>query len=142
MKLLYIIGHPLTMVIVFSMVVISGEATGGLYAMYILLGIPFGVLHAWIALAAIISMLLGYYNFRSRMMLLKPLLYLFSCGMMLLALLLFFENSKGYNDATFRQTVPLISFVVFGICMISCVLYSLRILFLQLRKPGAGIPTI
>ncbi len=92
--------------------------------MYLLLGLPHGVPHAIIAVAGLGAMFIGYKIYRKQLSPVKPLLYLAGNALMIFALFTFFGASKGYNDGTFRQTVPLVSFVLFGVCVLCNVLFS------------------
>jgi len=130
MKLIKILGHPVSVISMFLLLLISGESFGGFYLLYICLGLPYGVPHAMIAIGALAAMLIGYNFNRNQFTFFKPLLYLISITLMLLALITFFSDSKGYNDATFNQTVPLISFSIFGLCVLCNIILAIR-LFLQ-----------
>ncbi len=133
MKLIKIIGHPILVLSIFLLLLISGESFGGFYLLYICLGLPHGVPHAIIAVAAVASMVVGFNIQKKQPGLIKPLLYLFGIGLMLLALITFFSDSKGYNDGTFRQTAPLISFGIFGLCVLCNVILSV---WLFVQSPG------
>lgn len=124
MKLIKIISHPVVVSCIFLMVLISGEQFGGFYLIYLLLGLPHGALHAVLALVGILCMLLGYRVNLRQNNIAKPLLYVSGDVIFIIALITFFKESKGYNDATFHQTIPVITFVLLGICIISNILIS------------------
>jgi drug/metabolite transporter (DMT)-like permease len=72
-------------------------------------------------------MFIGYKIYRSKLNILKPVLYIVGIAAMILALITFFERSHGYNDSTFSQTASLISLGLFGICAFCCFLQSVLI---------------
>ena len=139
MKILKIAGHPVLVMSVFLLLLISGESFGGFYVLYILLGLPHGVPDALLAVGGLAVMLLGYKIYRKQFSPIKPLLYLAGNALMIYSLFVFFRMSKGYNDATFHQTVPFISFVLYGLCVLCNLFYSI-ILFLNKNTPKNSHP--
>ncbi len=126
MKLLTIITHPFVVITLFYLILVSGEHIGGPYALYILLALPHGGVHAVLALLGTGLILLSYGKFhRQHKYLLEPLLNVFGVGSLLLSLYTFFVRSKGYNDGTFDQAVPLVSLALFGLAAIGFLLYSM-----------------
>lgn len=119
MKLIKIVGHPVLVMCFFLLLLISGEGFGGFYLIYLLIGLPHGVPHALLALAGLGAMFTGYKIYRKQSHVIKPLLYLLGSGLMVSALVAFFTASKGYNDPTFHQAVPLVTFILFGVCVAS-----------------------
>lgn len=118
MKILKILGHPVMVITLFLLLLISGEHFGGFYLIYIFLGLPHGALHSIVAIAGMGITALGY-GFRAAMKgVVQPVSSLVGISFMVAALFIFFINSKGYNDGTFHQTVPLISFTFFGISVL------------------------
>lgn len=143
MKLIKIIGHPVMVMCIFLLLLISGESFGGFYLIYFLIGLPHGVPHALLALAGLGVMFTGYKIYRNQFHIIKPLLYLLGSGLMILALVTFFAASKGYNDPTFHQAVPLFTFVLFGICVLSNVWLSVSLLLnKEVHRKGATLNII
>lgn len=134
MKIIKVVGHPVMVMSLFLLLLISGESFGGFYVLYILLGLPHGVPHALLAVLGIGVMLTGYKIYQGQTHPLKSLLYLAGNGLMFFALLTFFAASKGYNDPTFHQPAPLISFLLFGLCTLCNVTLSLAFFV----KPSKG----
>jgi hypothetical protein len=128
MKLIKIIGHPVTVMVVYLLLLVSGESFGGFYALYILLGLSHGVVDSVVSMLGLLIMLLGYKTYRQRFHPVKPGLYLLADAVLIFGLVLFFRTTKGYNDATFEQTVPLTTFVLFGICVLCNILLSVLLL--------------
>lgn len=128
MKIIKVIGHPVLVMSLFLLLLISGESFGGFYVIYLLLGLPHGVPDAIVGIAGLGAMLAGYKVYRSRYHPLKPLLYIAANGIMIWSLVLFFQSSKGYNDPTFHQTVPILSFCLFGLCVLCNLVLSVIIL--------------
>lgn len=116
MKILKLIGHPITVLCLFLLLLISGESFGGFYMVYILLGLTGFAPHAVLATAAVAFLVAGYNVPKGQYYVAKPILYILSIGLMLYALVTFFKDSKGYNDSTFDQGVPIASFILFGFC--------------------------
>lgn len=131
MKLIKIIGHPVLVMSLFLLILISGEQFGGFYLLYLIMGLPYGAPHTLIALTGLLTMFIGYKIHPKQLPKIKPILYLLGDGFMATALFVFFWSSKGYNNSTFEQAVPLISLSLFGICVLSNLLLII-LLFLRL----------
>lgn len=128
MKILKIIGHPLTVMCVYLMLLISGQSFGGFYAIYILLGLPVAAPDAIVSLLGLAILLLGY-NFQGKkIQSLKPLFYLLGDSALVVGLFLFFGVTKGYNNATFHQSLPLATFILFGLSLAANFALSLHLL--------------
>lgn len=128
MKAIKILGHPISVMVLFSMLLISGENLGGFYLMYLLMALPHAAIYAMLGFAGLISMFAGY-MIGTIINILKPVFYVSAEVLMVSSLFLFFKNSRGYNDATFHQTVPLICFVLFGFCILSNLLIAISYMF-------------
>lgn len=124
MKIINIIGHPVLVMSMFLLIMISGEHFGGFYLIYILMGLAGGAPHAIIALAGLSLVFIGYKVYRAKPHLIKPILYILGIAVMILALVLFFEGSNGYNDGTFYQTVPIITLLLFGLASLCFMIHS------------------
>lgn len=134
MKILKIIGHPISVICMYLLLLVSGKSFGGFYFLYILIGLPHGVPDAIVSVLGLSIMLLGYKINRNRFNQFRPVLYIVGNVIMILGLVYFFRASKGYNDLTFHQTVPLFSFVLFGLCVLSN--FFVSILLLNQRTSG------
>ena len=134
MKLIKIIGHPVLVMSMFLLLLISGESFGGFYLLFLLLGLPHGVPHAVFALIGLIAMFTGYKIYRKQFNPLKPLLYVIGNALMICALITFFADSKGYTYSTFHQSVPLISFSIFGLCVFFNLLSSVLLVVKRTNK--------
>ena len=114
MKVRNILGNRLVLITIFSLLLIEGEHFGGFYLLYLLLALPHGGAYSIIAFAGIILVLAGK-NINA-----KNLKLIFSGGgllLMFLSLLIFFNRGDN-KQATFQQLVPIISFCLFGICVL------------------------
>lgn len=129
MTLVKIIGHPISVMSVFLLILISGEQFGGFYLLYLLMGLPHGAPHAIIALSGLLAMFIGYKVHYQKVRAFKPLMYILSCLLMTAALFTFFSSSNGYNDSTFSQAIPLITLAIWVICVLSNNVLSLSLLF-------------
>lgn len=126
MKLLHFLTHPVLVIALFYLVLVSGEHFGGPYMLYVLLALPHGGLHAVLALTGTGILLLSYakYNRLSKY-LVDPMLNGLGVGCLFFSLYFFFVRSKGYNSGTFEQVVPMISLVLFGVIAIGFLLNSI-----------------
>src|SRR4051812_27848347 len=113
MKILKLIGHPFLVSSTLLLVLVSGKSFGGFYLVYVLLGLPYGATHAIIAIAGIGVMIASHLWRRDRPHPVKAILSVIAIGLMTLALIFFFDGSKGYNDGTFVQFLPISSLLLF-----------------------------
>ena len=136
MKVINIIGHPVSVMCTYLLLLISGRSFGGVYAMYILLGLPRGVPDAIISAVGLALIFLGYKIYRTRFNPVKPALYIIANAVMIYGLVSFFRSSKGYNDPTFHEAVSLTSFAIFALCVLCNILHSLSLYFQHAKKNG------
>lgn len=133
MKLIKIITHPITLIISFLIIIISGQHLGGFYFLYILLGLPYGTVHSIFAVIGVAILLFNSYKYRGRFnYLIEPFLNIAGVILLSLSLFLFFYNDKDhYNYGTFYQAVPIVSLVLFALLSISFSIYNISKLFRQ-----------
>jgi hypothetical protein len=114
MKLFKILSHPYTLIICFLMMVISGEHLGGFYALYILLALPFGGVHAILAVAGIIILLISHNAFAKKGKQRESIaMNVFGLLLMVSSVYYFFSaDKKHYNWGTFQQTVPMLTIIL------------------------------
>jgi len=125
MKVQKILGHRLVLITIFSLLLIEGEHFGGFYLLYLLLALPHGGAYSIIAFAGIIFVLAGN-NINAK----NYNLILSGGGLLLMLLSLFIFFNRGDNkEATFHQSVPIISFCLFGICALFFIISSFKIFF-------------
>ena len=117
MKAIKIITHPLSLIISFLLILISGEHLGAFYLLYILLALPHGGIHSLLAVAGIAIILFCNYKYKMDFKyLIEPLLNILGATLLILSISLFFYNDKDhYNYSTFYQILPMISLVVFAL---------------------------
>ncbi len=122
--------HPVTICLLFCCLIISGESTGGFYILYLLIGLPHGVLHSLLGTAGVVVLILSLYFKKSSVV---ASLGLVASGCFLLSLIRFFtQRGASYNYATFRQFVPLAILIVFLLCLLLFIFKQLELL--KLRK--------
>ncbi|MEI9945849.1 MAG: hypothetical protein WDN26_16715 [Chitinophagaceae bacterium] len=122
MKAVKILTHPYLLILSFCVIMISGQNFGGVYLIYLLMALPYGGIHAILALGGVIALILA--NERFKVGKLATILNLAGASCLFLSLYFFFYNDKaGYNSATFEQTVPQISLVLFAVLLIGFVFY-------------------
>jgi hypothetical protein len=139
MKIVKIIGHPVSVMCIYLLLIISGESIGGFYALYLMLGLPEGTSYALVSALGVGLMLIGYNVYRKRYHPLKPSFYVLADVVMIIGLVIFFQTTKGYNNGTFRQAVPLFSFALFGLCALCNVLLSV---WLLIQNKGNNVKPI
>ena len=111
-QLMKIITQPVFITLLFCMLIISGEQTGGFYLFYILLGLPHFVLHSVFACAGITCLLVSY-NKKDKI---TTLLRVSGALLMIASLLYFFlQPNGGYNNNTFHEILPLSMLILFSI---------------------------
>jgi hypothetical protein len=127
MKKVKIIIHPITLIICFLLILISGEHLGGFYLLYILLGLPHGADYSIFAIAGMSILLFNYIKYKSEFnYAIEPILNIAGLILLVLSLFLFFYDDKShYNYSTFYQTTPMIIMSVFIILIVSFLVSNL-----------------
>lgn len=126
MKAIKVIGHPVLLMSIYLLLIIEGQHFGGVYLLYLVLSIPQGAPYGLLALTGLLLVFTGYKVFRQRLNIIKPLLYIIGFLVMVFSLILFF--SKGYNWNTFELIIPVVSFLLFGICSVFYLINSMQLL--------------
>lgn len=136
MKKSNIITHPYSVLISFSLVLISGEHIGGFYILYLLMGLPHGTFHSILGISGIIILLLNkMLNSKKENYLLMPILNITGSILMIVSLsIFFFSDEDHYNIATFYQLVPQIFLVVFILLSVSFILKNIHSLASMVNK--------
>ena len=127
MKTIKIITHPLSLIISFLLILVSGEHVGAFYLLYILLALPHGSIHSLLAVVGIAILLFSNYKYKMDFKyLIEPLLNILGTTLLFLSVFLFFYNDKDhYNSSTFYQILPMISLVVFALLITSFLIKNL-----------------
>ena len=117
MKLIRIITHPFLLIAAFLFILISGEHLGGFYLLYLLLALPYGGIHSFLALGGIAILLFAYYKYhRSNSFVVERILNITGSFLLVLSIIIFFYNDKqGYNNGTFNQVIPLVTLSIFSL---------------------------
>ena len=104
MKAIKILGHPITVICLFLVILISGESIGGVYLFYFLLGLPHGIIHSLLDLVGIGVLIFSYSQMKDKQTALKKLMSVTGVLLLLLSLLTFFYNDRGhYNYGSFSS---------------------------------------
>lgn len=121
MKILKITGHPIAIICSFLLIMISGEAFGGPYILYIFLGLPHGAFYALTAAGgiALLSLSLALHDGHKKINL-KSWIIITGILLLLSSLYFFFQHDRlRYNHDTFLQTVPSITLLLFGTSIVT-----------------------
>lgn len=115
MKALRILGHPVTVLILFSVILISGQSIGNIYLFYILLALPEGHSHALLTIAGTVLLMIGL-TVRKQYKALSFFLNILAIVSLSLSLYFFFNNdTQEYNYGSFNTIVFWITFGLFGL---------------------------
>ena len=130
MKIISVLGYPLTIISCFFLLIISGRAFGGPYIIYLVLGLPHGAAYSLFAVFGILSLCITMYITKpNKHYWIKSALMIAGIILLGLSLFVFFQRDRmRYNYETFEQTVPVISFVVFGITVLCGLISSFLII--------------
>ena len=136
MKVIHILTHPIFVLALFSLVLISGDNFGGFYLLYVLLALPHGGIHAILAVAGATILLFSFLKFKGRSVyFIDPLLNILGVFCLYLSLWLFFVHSWDFNSGTFRAAVPVGSLILFGVVSLGFLVRSI-IQFAKMRPSG------
>lgn len=126
MKVLKFIGHPVVVITVFLLIMISGEAFGGPYLLYLILGAPHGAAYSLTAIAGIALLCLTLTKLKIKFI--SFILTFAGIVLLFCSIVLFFQGDRlRYNEDSFVQTVPKFTMVLFGFCTLcSLLLRSLQ----------------
>jgi xanthosine utilization system XapX-like protein len=134
MKIIKILGSPVLVMILFLLIIIEGKRFGGIYLLYLLISLPHGAPYAIIAIAGLLSLLIGYNISNNKRRLAKAVLYLTGATFLILSLIMFFiKEPRGNNNATFEQTIPLFTLCLFGFSIL-CLVINTVIMFRRLNN--------
>ena len=126
MKLLRILTHPIVVIALFCLTLVSGKHLGGVYLLYLLMAIPHGASHAILAIAGMGILLLGYFQKNHDTVVWVPmLLSVVGVACLFASLFLFFRNSWHYNADTFSQPVPIATYILFGSAAMGYLLFQI-----------------
>lgn len=104
MKAIKILGHPITVICLFFVILISGESIGGVYLFYLLLALPHGLVHSLLAILGIGLLTLSYSQLKTKQNVAMKLINVVGILLLLLSILTFFYNDKGhYNYGSFSS---------------------------------------
>lgn len=118
MKLLKIIGHPITVTILFLIILISGRSIGGFYLFYLMIAVSNGLIHGILALIAVSLFLIAHLPLKNNAVA-RSILDSAAVLCLLLSLYFFFHNdSEGYNSGSFSTGAFWITFSLFALAAI------------------------
>jgi hypothetical protein len=120
MKAIKFLTNPYVLIISFLLIIISGESFGGFYLLYLFMALPYGGIHAVLAILGITLLLFSFHKYkRIGAYRIETILNLIGALLLVFSIVSFFYNDKdGYNDATFYQAIPLTTIVIFSILVL------------------------
>lgn len=127
MKVIKFLANPGLIALVFCFLLISGKAMGGVYLLYLILGLPHGAVHSLLGVAAIIFLCLTISTSeKGNGIFLKIFFQIAGISLAILSIVSFFYlDRSGYNLGTFEQTVPIMSFTILAICIVAFLIHSI-----------------
>jgi hypothetical protein len=126
-----IITHPLFIILIFCGVLISGEAMGGFYLLYILLGLPYFAFHSIAGIIGIVCLFFSYYSKKGT----QPVLNIVGAICITASLVYFFLQPTGeYNYNTFSQFLPLLTVILFVIFLLIFIISNASLLSKKVNK--------
>ncbi len=134
-KMVRILTHPILLILSFCFLIISGEAMGGFFLIYLLFGLPHGGLHSILGFAGIALLIIALYsskhNHKSEVLQITGALCFAG------SLICFFtQPGASYNYDTFYQTVPLSTIILFTVLLLFFVAVNIhRIIKLRSSPP-------
>ncbi|MCW3074585.1 MAG: hypothetical protein JWP69_1654 [Flaviaesturariibacter sp.] len=139
MKALNFFGHPIFLSISFLLLLISGEAFGGPYLLYLILGTSHGAFYSLTGLAGILFTVASLKASKDGV---TTILVLVGVLLMTVSLYLFFTGERlHYNRASFEQTLPVLSFGLFALSvlctLIKTVFAAVRLYFRYRRRSSS-----
>jgi len=125
-KITSITLHPIVLLILFCGLIISGESNASFYISILMLGLPYGVMHAIIGVVGIVLLVLAIVLPKRSI---SSIVSLSGALCMIVSLFRFFTQPGGsYNYNTFRESVPLILILLFFLLIALFIIKHLKIL--------------
>lgn len=117
MKLIKLLAHPVILIISFLIILISGQHVGGFYAMYLVMALPHGGVHAVLGIGGIVILLTSFLKAKSwNKNSIRLILNVAGLVCLWLSLFYFFyQDESGYNNGTLQQLLPILSIGLFAL---------------------------
>lgn len=116
MKALKVVTHPYILLLSFLFILISGEHLGGFYALYLLLALPHGGIHAVLGVVGIVMLLVNHQLNKQGKVQGVRISNIIAAIFLAVSIILFFVNDKQrYNYNTFDQPVPVTTLSLFSV---------------------------
>src|SRR3954452_17026 len=121
-----IVLNPLFIVLLFCGLIIYGEVMASFYISILMLGLPYGVMHAIIGVVGVALLVIGM-SLPGKTI--SSVVNLSGALCLIISLVRFFtQPGASYNYNTFRSLVPLILIVLFAFLITLFIIRHLRIL--------------
>ena len=125
-KITSVILHPLLIALLFCGLIISGESNASFYISILMLGLPYGIMHAIIGFVGIALLVLAIALPKKNV---SSIVSLLGALCLIISLFRFFSQPGGsYNYNTFREFVPLILILFFTLLITLFIIKHLQIL--------------
>lgn len=122
MKAIKIIGHPVTTICLFLVILITGQSIGGVYLFYLILALPHGLVHSILAISGIVLLLVSFSKITNGRSSVKQYMNIAGILLLVLSLFSFFYNDKEhYNFGSFNSSAFWITsglFVISALCFL------------------------
>lgn len=135
-RIALIVLHPLFIVLLFCGLIIYGEEMASFYISILMLGLPYGIMHAIVGIVGIVLLVVGM---ALPMKLLSSIVNLFGAFCLIISLYRFFtQPGASYNYNTFRAFVPLVLLLLFVLLISLFIIKHLQILLKDNRSKLSG----
>jgi hypothetical protein len=135
-RILLIVLHPLFIVLLFCGLIIYGEEMASFYISILMLGLPYGIMHAIVGVVGIALLVIGMILPKKTI---PSIVNLLGALCLIISLYRFFtQPGASYNYNTFRALVPLILIIVFAFLITLFIIKQLRILVRNNRSNLSG----
>ncbi|MGZ3749648.1 MAG: hypothetical protein ACXVLT_03940 [Flavisolibacter sp.] len=141
MKALRIIGSPIAIISMFLFILISGEAFGGPYLIYLILGLPHGANYCLTGIFGIgLLLVCRKINNIGIQKWVYVLLSFMGILLLLSSLLFFFSRERlRYNYDTFLSSLPIFTIILFGITIVSWIVINLIEILKAKKHPDRNL---
>src|SRR5689334_8187432 len=117
MKFRRIISHPYTLMTSFFFIVVGAKPIGGIYFLYLILGLSYGAVYSILDIGGIAVILFSHFQYKRLVQSIDDcVINLADDILLILSLLLFFYfEAERFNVSLHGQVFSLLNLIVFGV---------------------------